>query len=154
MEIILIAAVTADGYIARHSAEKITWSKDLMLFKKQTMGYDVIVGSNTFNTLYKPLEGRNLIVYHREINPEDILNQISAKKCFVAGGGKTNAQFAPYLTHLYLTHHPVVFGNGVSLFNGLETELTLEYKATVPVLPEAGIYQVQYRIKRDNCHTT
>ena len=38
-EVILIAAVTVDGYIARHELEVTTWSKDLPLFKKQTMGF-------------------------------------------------------------------------------------------------------------------
>ena len=37
-EVILIAAVTIDGLIARHHREVTTWSKDLPLFKKQTFG--------------------------------------------------------------------------------------------------------------------
>ena len=36
MDIILIAAITADGYIARHSNEVVDWSQDLHLFRKQT----------------------------------------------------------------------------------------------------------------------
>ena len=34
-EIILIAAVTVDGFIARHSNEITKWTEDLPLFKKQ-----------------------------------------------------------------------------------------------------------------------
>ena len=33
MNVILIAAITADGYIARHSNEIVEWSLDLQLFK-------------------------------------------------------------------------------------------------------------------------
>ncbi len=44
MDIILIAAITLDGYIARRNDEVISWSKDLKFFKKQTMGYPVIMG--------------------------------------------------------------------------------------------------------------
>ena len=51
MHVILIAAITADGYIARHSNEIVNWSLDLHLFKKQTMGFPVIMGSNTKKTL-------------------------------------------------------------------------------------------------------
>ena len=51
MHVILIAAITADGYIARHSNEIVSWSLDLHLFKKQTMGFPVIMGSNTKKTL-------------------------------------------------------------------------------------------------------
>ena len=50
MKVILIAAITMDGYIAHENDEVISWSKDLKLFKKQTMGYPVIMGSNTEKT--------------------------------------------------------------------------------------------------------
>ncbi len=58
MHVILIAAITADGYIARHSNEIVSWSLDLHLFKKQTMGFPVIMGSNTKKTLNIDLSGR------------------------------------------------------------------------------------------------
>ena len=54
-EIILIAAVTLDGYIARNRKETIDWSKDLGLFKEQTMGYPIIMGSNTRKTIKSQL---------------------------------------------------------------------------------------------------
>ena len=76
MDIILIAAITMDGYIAKSSDEVISWSKDLKLFKKQTMGYPVIMGSNTDKTLAVELEGREKIVVHRNDKPEKILSQI------------------------------------------------------------------------------
>ena len=44
MNVILIAAITADGYIARHSNEIVEWSLDLQLFKEQTMGFPIIMG--------------------------------------------------------------------------------------------------------------
>ena len=152
MDVILIAAVTVDGFIARHAHEPITWSKDLSLFKQQTMNHAVIMGSNTFNLLPKDLEGRSVHVLHRQDNPHEILSRLNDEKCFIAGGGKTNARFAPYLTHLYLTQHPFAFGSGVPLFDGLEKEVTLEFKTRIPVSPEEGIYQVQYRVKREIDH--
>ena len=72
MKIILICATTLDGYISRHSNEITNWTKDLKLFKKQTMGYPVIMGSNTFKTLQNELTGRNVIVFHRYDNPNTI----------------------------------------------------------------------------------
>ena len=42
-QVVLIAAVTVDGLIARHSLEVTSWSKDLHVFKEQTMGYPVIM---------------------------------------------------------------------------------------------------------------
>ena len=67
-EVILIAAVTVDGYIARHNLEVISWSEDLHLFKAQTMGSPIIMGSNTYSTLSEELEGRKTIVIHRRAN--------------------------------------------------------------------------------------
>ena len=73
MHVILIAAITADGYIARHSNETVSWSLDLHLFKKQTMGFPVIMGSNTKKTLNIDLSGRQEIVVHRQDDPNEIL---------------------------------------------------------------------------------
>jgi len=144
MDIILIAAVTLDGFIARHCYEKVEWSQDLSLFKKQTMGHPVILGFNTFNSMQTELEGRELIVAQRNDDPGTILENLTGSKCFVAGGGKTNALFAPFLTHLYLTPHPIVFGKGVSLFHHLEKELALEETGRVHV--NEKVTQFQYRV--------
>ena len=67
-EVVLIAAVTVDGFIARHSLEVTSWSKDLQVFKKQTMGFPVIMGSNTDKTLSSNLRGRKKIVVGRKDN--------------------------------------------------------------------------------------
>ena len=75
-DVILIAAVTVDGFIARHSREVITWSKDLQLFKKQTTGFPVIMGSNTYDTLYDQLENREMIIVNRYITTESVLSKI------------------------------------------------------------------------------
>ena len=82
-KIILIAAVTVDGYIARHSKEIIKWSKDLRLFKKQTMGCSVVVGSNTYQTIEKELSGRKVFVVHRNNKPSEILSKINQDKCYM-----------------------------------------------------------------------
>ncbi len=148
MDVILIAAITADGYIARRSDEIITWSKDLMLFKKQTMGYPVIMGSNTEKTLAVELVGRKKIVIHRNDDAKKILGELNTDKCFVIGGGMTNAKFAPYLTHVYLTPHPIVFGKGISLFSKLDQELSLQFVRMIQVNETEDIYQFQYRVIR------
>ncbi|NQV36849.1 MAG: dihydrofolate reductase [Candidatus Marinimicrobia bacterium] len=148
MDIILIAAITADGYIARNENDPVTWSEDLHVFKEQTMGFPVIMGSNTAKTIDKELEGRKTIVVHRDDEPKMILENIKAKKCFIAGGGRTNTMFAPFLTHLYLTIHPLVFGKGIPLFTGLEERLFLELIKAVDVVPGKGIIQYQYKSQK------
>ncbi len=146
-EIILIAAVTVDGYVARHSLEVTSWSLDLELFKKQTTGYPVIMGSNTQKTLYKDLVDRKTIIVNRGQNPEEILGQISSSRCFIIGGGKTYYLFAPFLTHLYITPHPYVFGKGIPLFDGYEVnEMSLVFEKMVEFDKPNGVFQYQYKV--------
>lgn len=147
-EVILIAAVTVDGFIARHSHEVTSWSRDLNLFKVQTLGYPVIMGSNTFSTLATELEGRKTIVIHRNDNPEQCLSSIKENRCFIIGGGKTYARFAHLLTHLYITPHPLVFGQGVPLFDGIIPELNLSFETMIPVDEKEGIFQYQLKVQR------
>ena len=146
MDIILIAAITMDGYIAKRSDEVITWSKDLKLFKEQTMGHHVIMGSNTKKTLAVELEGRKKIVVHRNDDPKQILDRIKDDKCFVIGGGMTNSKFSPYLTHMYITPHPLVFGRGIKLFTDLEEDFQLELQSAEVANKSEKIIQYQYKI--------
>ena len=145
-EVILIAAVTVDGYIARHNLEVISWSEDLPLFKEQTMGSPIIMGSNTYSTLSAELEERKTIVIHRNEDPKAILSSIEEKRCFVIGGGKTYFRFAPHITHIYVTPHPYIFGEGVPLFDGTPEEMVLVFQDLVTVNDKKGIYQYQYRV--------
>jgi dihydrofolate reductase len=123
-----------------------TWSKDLHLFKEQTLGHPVVMGSNTYDTLAAELEGREMIVVHRTDDPESILADIESDRCFIIGGGKTYARFAPYLTHLYITPHPIVFGNGVPLFDGGIPELNLSFQNMITIDKKDGIFQYQYKV--------
>ena len=145
-DVILIAAVTVDGYIARHNLEVTSWSKDIHLFKDQTIGSTIIMGSNTYSTLSAELEGRKTIVIHRNEDPKAILSSIKEKRCFVIGGGKTYFRFAPYITHIYITPHPYVFGEGVPLFDGTPEEMKLVFEKLVTVSDKDGIYQYQYKV--------
>lgn len=147
-EIILIAAVTVDGFIARHSNEITTWTKDLPLFKKQTMGYPIIMGSNTKNTIAHELKGRDVIVVKRNNNPRDVLKNISSQKCFIVGGGKTYSRFYSFLTDLYITPHPHIFGEGVPLFSDKVKDLKLTFVKLVEIPNQVGIYQYQYKINK------
>lgn len=145
-EVILIAAVTVDGFIARHKEEVTAWSQDLSLFKEQTLGHSVIMGFNTFKTLSQELKGRETIVVKRGEDPASLLNAIKGSRCFIIGGGKTFSLFAKYLTHLYVTPHPHIFGSGVTLFDGTVDEILLKFNNLITVDDKAGIFQYQYRV--------
>jgi len=146
MKVILIAAITVDGFIARDSSDRMEWSQDLHLFKEQTMGFPVIMGSTTKNMLQKELSGRKIITVHRQDDPEEILKNINAKKCFIAGGGRIYTRFSPFLTHAYLTTHPQIFGKGIPLFPGLEEKPELRPIKTIPVPDRDGLFQNQFKV--------
>ena len=146
MDIIGIAAVSLDGFIARHSLERVSWTKDLSLFKDQTWGHTVVMGFNTQKTLKKHLKGRHTITVKRKDSPGEILKKINKKKCFIIGGGNTFSMFADHLTHLYITPHPLIFGKGIKLFETYEKEIKLKYEKNIPVFPEKGIFQYQFKI--------
>ena len=146
-KVILIAAVTIDGYIARHSLEITRWSKDLHVFKKQTMGHPLIMGFNTNKTLSSHLKGRRVIIIQRNDDPVNVLKSIKEDICFIAGGGKTYHLFYPFLTHLYITPHPYVFGSGVPLFSGSGMkELKTKFLKLLEIDKENGIFQYQYEV--------
>tara|TARA_A100001011_G_scaffold80807_1_gene83946 strand:+ start:5917 stop:6372 length:456 start_codon:yes stop_codon:yes gene_type:complete len=147
--VILTAAVTIDGYIARHNLEKVEWSKDLSLFKKQTMGSPVIMGSNTLKTISSELDGRDIVLVGRNDEPEATLKKIYSDNCFIIGGGKTYHRYIDHLTHIYVTPHPYVFGKGVPLFDGeINTEISLDFQNLIEVDRTQGIFQYQYKVKR------
>ena len=145
MKIILICATTLDGYIARHSNEITNWTKDLKLFKKQTTGYPIIMGSNTFKTLQNELTGRNVIVFHRNDNPYTIIKELKTtyKRIFIAGG-KTNERFMEYIPDMYITPHPVMFGTGIKLF-GKKLKIKTRLTKSIEIHESEG-YQYQFKI--------
>lgn len=149
MDVILIAAVTANGMIARSESDVVDWSEDLSLFREQTMGQTVVMGSRTARTLATTLDGRTVIVAHRGDLPEKVLRRVRTEKCFVIGGARTYSRFAPFLTHLYLTIHPLVFpSTALPLFFDLRQEIRLLYVGQVAVNTRRGIFQFQYAVER------
>ncbi|WP_420208881.1 dihydrofolate reductase [Candidatus Electronema sp. JC] len=67
MELILIAAVAANGVIGR--GNRIPWQipGELTRFKEITMGHVLIMGRKTWDSLARPLPGRRNIVVTRDI---------------------------------------------------------------------------------------
>ena len=84
---------------------------------------------------------------HREMKPETVLSEVLTDICFIIGGAKTYSRFAPFLTHLYLTFHPLIFqSDAVPLFFDLKKELNLSLFKKVLVDKKREIYQTQYKV--------
>ena len=148
MRVKLICATTADGFIARDANEKTKWTNDLALFKEQTMGKPVIMGSHTFNSMENQLKGRETIVISRNDSAQKIIANLAKKEkeCFIAGGGRTNSRFANYITDLYLTPHPIFFGSGIRLFykETIQSEAVLVNTISVP--NKKNLFQYHFKI--------
>jgi dihydrofolate reductase len=65
--IALVVAIAENGVIGRHG--KLPWRlpSDLKWFRKITLGKPVIMGRKTYDSIGKPLDGRdNIVVTHRQ----------------------------------------------------------------------------------------
>lgn len=134
MKVILIAAISADGFIARDSAHAADWTskEDKKLFVELTKKAGVMVmGRNTYETIGKALPGRLNIVYtsrpidNPEIQttqeaPEALINRLKQEgfsEIAVCGGQVIYDLFlsSGLVDELYLTIEPKLFGHGITL---------------------------------------
>jgi len=109
LKIVIIVAVARNGVIGRATGE-MPWhvSEDFKHFKKKTMGFPIIMGRKSFESLGKPLKGReNIVITHnKNLNSEfdnvkffysfdDAINYCKSQvneKVFITGGGEIYRQ--------------------------------------------------------------
>jgi dihydrofolate reductase len=120
LRIIIIAAIASNGVIGRANGE-MPWhvKEEFQHFKQTTLGFAVIMGRKTFQTLGKPLKGReNIIVTRNEEFKVDFeetrichsldeavsycqLNNY--EKAFIIGGGNIYRQAMPIANEMILS---------------------------------------------------
>jgi dihydrofolate reductase len=66
MHVSLIAAVAENGVIGANGGLPWRLSSDLKTFRRLTMGKPIVMGRKTFQSLAKPLDGRDNIVVSRD----------------------------------------------------------------------------------------
>jgi dihydrofolate reductase len=116
MELILIAAVAANGVIGRNN--RIPWQipGELARFKEITMGHSLIMGRKTWDSLARPLPGRRNIVLTRDISftapGAEVAHSLreavaaagpQAEKIFVIGGEQLYSTALPQADLLMLS---------------------------------------------------
>jgi len=134
MTAFLIAAITADGFIARNAHHLADWTskEDKRFFSERTKQAGVVVmGQNTYETIGRPLKDRLNIVYSQEKtyegveitqkDPAELLYDLEKrryKEAAIIGGTTIYTMFmqAHLIDKLYLTIEPVFFGSGMNLF--------------------------------------
>jgi dihydrofolate reductase len=147
MTISLIAAVAKNGVIG--NAGKIPWHlpNDMRHFREITLNHPVIMGRKTYESIGKPLPGRNNIIVTRQEDYgapectvvhtlEDALKaarQEGAEEAFVIGGSELYREAMPVADRLYITAIGENF-EGDALFpeiNSFEWKKISEEKGTV-----------------------
>jgi dihydrofolate reductase len=146
VKIILIAAISLDGFIAANKNDTLTWTKDKGLFKKQTLGHYVAMGKKTLSLIGSNLSNRNLVPVDSQTKTEDIFNKIQAETLFVGGGAVTNQLFIDHITHLYLTPHPIIFSSGVRLFGDKSFTRKTKLEKVISVEGCSNLNQFQFQV--------
>ncbi len=147
MKVFMIAAVSADGFIAEHDEHMADWTspEDKRFFVSRTKEAGIVVmGGKTFRTIGRAMPGRRNIVYTSQ--PESIsvpdvettslspgqliaqLEQEGAQEVAICGGTAIYTMFmkSGLIDEMYLTVEPLTFGIGLTLFNEpIEARLTL-----------------------------
>ena len=112
----VIAAVALNGVIGKDG--KLPWNlkQDMARFKELTMGHVVVMGSNTFNGIGKPLAGRVNIVLSKRIKSLDgatVYDSLDkaieyaktlGKEIFIIGGESVYKDALAIADRLYITH--------------------------------------------------
>lgn len=144
-EVILIAAVSIDGFIApidKESLPSTTWTsrEDWRFFTRKSKEIGtMILGSKTFETIGKALPERKMVVmtseperyasyddsnlFFTKDEAEEILADLAKQSCeqvALCGGSHIYNLFMQkgLVDRMFLTFEPFVFGEGIKLFNG------------------------------------
>jgi dihydrofolate reductase len=115
MRLSAIVAVDTHGCIGKDNALPWRLPADLQHFKKLTLGHTLIMGRKTYDSIGRPLPGRDIIVVTRRNDspPEGVrvahsLEQAlelarGADEIFIAGGADLYRQTMDRVQRLYLT---------------------------------------------------
>lgn len=170
MHCFLIAALTTDGFIGRDSTHKSTrWTskEDAAWFNQRSREAGVVVmGRATYETIGKPMLDRVTVVYSRsgegklvenqtqleknqvyytQLKPKDLLNKLEEfgfSEAAISGGSSIYTLFmqAKVIETMYLTVEPVLFGDGIKLFNQ-ELDLELNLVSQKQLSPQTLLFE-------------
>ena len=111
----LIAAVSENGVIGRDNHLPWRLSLDLQRFKALTMGHHLIVGRKTFQSIGRPLPGRQMVVLSRDAAYRPSGVQVAGSlsealdltsgddEAFIGGGSELFREALEHVDRLYLT---------------------------------------------------
>jgi len=137
---------------------------DFKFFKETTMGHAIVMGRKTYESIGKPLPGRENIILSRTM-PEtpgvivvrsheelrELVHALDGRDLFVIGGAEIYRLLLPYCTELFVTKVPRVV-EGDTFFPEFESE----FDAGEKVLETPDFTTRRYRrmAKAGNGHET
>jgi dihydrofolate reductase len=151
MTLSLVAAVARNGVIGR--GNRLLWrlSTDMKRFRALTMGKPLVMGRKTFESIGKPLPGRETIIVTRDrgyvVEGAHIVADIDEALALAetlmgadgdivsAGGGEIYAQTIGRADRLFITEVDVA-PEGDTLFPAIDPELWREVKREKPARSE------------------
>ena len=129
MEKNIIVAISDNNAIGRNN--ELLWhiSDDLRFLKRRTLGWPVIMGRKTFESIGRALPGRVNIVVSRGFSTGEevevaasleealsIAESTNLEKCFVMGGGQIYSQALTFADRLVVTHVHTVIDDADTFF--------------------------------------
>ena len=132
----IIVAIADNNAIGKDN--ELLWhiSEDLKFFKRQTLGWPVIMGRKTFESIGRALPGRVNIVISRGFSTGEevavagsleeafkIAESTNLEKCFVMGGGQIYSQALQKADRLVVTHVHTVIEDADTFFPPIDPEV-------------------------------
>ncbi len=110
----IIAAMAKNQVIGKNNALPWHLPADLKHFKNVTMGKSIVMGRKTYESIGKPLPGRQNIIITADKNYQangctiihsidDVKSNKDIPEIFIIGGAEIYKQLLPYTQKLYLT---------------------------------------------------
>lgn len=114
-----IVAMSKNNVIGQNGRMPWHYSEDLKRFKQMTMGHSLIMGRKTFESIGKPLSGRQNIVISKTLEPQDGIivvpgidqafmhaketSKTWGEEVFIIGGGEIYKQTLSKVQKIYMT---------------------------------------------------
>ena len=152
---IALAAVAENGVIG--NGQDIPWHlpEDFKWFKEKTMGQVIVMGRKTFESIGRPLPGRETLVISRQqpsIPGVTVLNSLDAvmhyetdKQVIICGGAQIYEHALPQCSELFITHVRGSFDGDIFF-----PKYTHLFTPTDTVKKTEAFKIVRYRLTRKN----
>ncbi|MDH3429595.1 MAG: type 3 dihydrofolate reductase [Gammaproteobacteria bacterium] len=153
----LIVAASSNNVIGANG--KLPWrlSGDLQRFKALTLGKPIVMGRLTYESIGRPLPGRQNIVITRQADYEaegcDVVPSVeaalaaagSAEEIVIIGGGHIYREFLPRADRIYLTRVQAEI-EGDAFFPPLADDQWCETEREASVADESNDYDVVFLV--------